>query len=864
MASGNILALTAKTTGDEREAMADDTLYYWFDGGMRQRNTQGSHVFHVSSHRYRADFDVFRGAFQGFDLYGEQCAREEMTLREPAASLPLGITLTVETRNAAYATGQHLDASTQAYVMDSGHLVHRVKVTPLRFTTDSGDGAEGIHGDLELVFWNDRIYAIYAITSDEPLTGLCLAFRHPRHGITLMPSDKGAPDFAWACLRQSDTVLSIMPSANDTIRDAHDTGDTLTLDYHLDSIRDGDRYLPAFQFVIAGGDDGAQAYREELARRNEPLIFGVETLAGEPVSSAGYDAKRGYYLLTMENSDEPFRYRACPDALERYAYWVQDSQPASANRVRILWRRAGQVGNGELPMDAIWRPWGSHVVHRDAQGRPTGQRLQISKDFHEFNNFPQPYSHCWLHVYSEGLAEALRQKNEIAIANATFYGKLAAQFAQLSLMGWDDNPTFQPEGTDILGQLWHQGINGEAEVFCVSPESIHTDNFYTDWRPLRSGNKALGRWGSNFGGGDTLRYTREKFDHRLRLVAPRIDYCSNGPLLAKIRYAHLSEDGVFRSTIENSILAADDYVRVLIDLTYQVMQDATVRDLSLLCFGAEQYNPAVMHTLAVGQGAEVLQLQEVLLDPREVIPLEQRSTTGSWFAQCARELRQHPTPEEDGARGIIFRCVELRVQDHTELHLRPIVTKHPTSFASTPHTTALIDFQASEREVSLRKGDAFHVVAEIIVYPTSPESYDGENAHFAALLAQCSPEELTYLPVLQQAHHGDVSLTMIKGLQTGGVLPVMEVDNQDIVEFVLAGGIGCLPVTVISPTYRGEVRLFQQIDGEWHPIPLISATGGTYQVDYDHANDRYRIIVGIDSTPSSLTKLQRTFRIEIL
>jgi len=843
--------------------MTEDMLYYWFDGGMRQRDVQGSHVFHVSSHSYRADFDVFRGAFQGFELQGDPSAREEITLREQAASLPLEVTLTVETRTAAYTTGQHVDAATQAYVMDSGHLVHRVKVNPLRFTTDTGEVADGIHGYLELVFWCDRIYAIYTITGDEPLTGMRLVVRHPRQGITLMPSGEGATDFAWACLRQSDKLLGMMPSTNGVIRDANDTDDTLTLDFHLEAIRDGDSYLPAFQFFVAEGGDGEQAYREELARRNEPLAFGVETLAGEPASYEGYDAKRGYYLLTMENSDEPFRYRACPDALERYAYWLRDSRPVPGERVRILWSRAGQVGNGALPMDDIWRPWGSHVVHRDAAGRPTGQRLQISKDFHEFNNFPQPYSHCWLHIYSEGPVAALRRKNEIAIAYSTFYGKLAAQFAQLSLMGWDDNPSFQPGGTDILGQLWHQGINGEAEVFCVSPESIHTDNFYTDWRPLRSGKKALGRWAANFGGGDTLRYTREGFDHRLRLVAPRIDYRSNGPLLAKIHYAHLSEDGVFRSTIENAILAADDYVRVLIELTYEVMQDATVRDLSLLCFGAEQYNPAVMNTLAVGQGAELLQLREVLRDPREVMQLEPPPAVGSWFAQCARELRQHPSPEEDGARGIIFRCVELRVHDHPDLHLCPIVKKHPTSFASTPQTTALIDFQASESEVSLRTGDTFHVFAEIIVYPTSPESYDGENAHFAALLAQSSLEELTYLPVLRQAHHGDVSLKMIRGSQADGVLPTVEVDDQGIAEFELEGGIGCLPITVNSPAYRGEVRLFQQIDGAWSPIPLIAETGGTYQVDYDSANARYHIIVGIDGAPVSSTKLRRTFRIEI-
>ena len=849
--------------------MLSDALYYWFDGGMRQRTPRGSHVFHVQSNCYRTDFDVFRGTFQGFELCAPPCSREEMTLHAPAASLPLDVILTVETRHASYTTGNLLDAATQAYVLDSGPLVHRVKVDALQFVTDTGIVAEGMHGHIELLFWSDRIYVIYAITptTDEQLTGIRLAFQHPHaDGITLMPSCDDAEAFAWAYLQQSEKLLGMMASENGTIREASLNGaGTLTLEFDLEAIRDGEKYLPAFQFFVAEGDalvDGEQGYREELERRNAPLAFDVETLAGETTCYEGYDAKRGMHLLTMANSDEPFRYRSCPDELERYAYWLKDSRPAHGKRVRLIWQRVGQVGNGELAMEGIWRPWGSHVVHRDEHGRPTGQRLQISKDFHEFNNFPKPYSHCWLHVYCEQSGEALQGKNEIAIAYSTFYGKLAAQFAQLSLLGWDDNPQCQPDDTEILGQLWHQGINGEAEVFCISPESIHTDNFYTDWRSLRSGKKSLNRWASNFGGGDTLRYARAGADHRLRLVAPRIDYVSNGPLLAQMRYAHLSEDEVFRATIAHAILAADDYVRVLLDLTYEVMQDATVYDVSLLSFGAENYNPTVMNTLAVGMGEEVLHLQAVTQDAQEVIQLQQQPTAGSWYAQCSRESRQSAPPEEDGARGIIFRRVELRVQDHPDLHLRPIVNKHPTSFSTTPAITSLIDFQVSEQKVSLRQGDVFHVVAEIIVYPTAPESYDGENPRFASLLEQCYPEELTYMPVLQEAYHNDITVKMITGCSDGKTLPTMTVDEQGVVEFEVVGGIGVLPVTVRSKTYRGEVRLYQQIDGAWSPMPLMHTTGGAYQVDYDSANNVYLIVVGIESAPTSLTRLRRIFRIE--
>lgn len=854
-------------------------INYWFDGGLSYEQPDGTHIFHVETTAYRADFDVFRGTFLGFELPGPRTNSTECRLHERPASIPFRLVTSLQTEEGTYSTAAALSRKTQPYVMDNGPIVHRTKIDELVFDGPGTEHAEGLYASYEMLFWEDCIYVIADIAIPDHVAVHTLEMK-----CTVSPDATWVRHASqWGAVTVSDDChLGIMPCVPEHPANVVATDNLFTISYDADDIKtESNRCSVAVKIFVIRGDptgEGKQLVGEERKRAEQAVSYEVHTIAGVEAFYAGYDPMRGYDLFVMKNNHEKFQYRTFPDELERYSYrLIANGAPRSGTR-RILWQRHGEPGISKADVDNadIWRPWGSQAIHRDGSGMPTGCPLQVSKNFHEFDNFPKSYSHCWLHIYSEQQVADLKEKNELVVGYGEFYNKLPAQIVQLSLMGWDDNPKFFSK-KPVRGQLWHQGIYGSSEVFCLSPESVHTDNMFTDWRPIRTGKKGE-LWAPNYGGGDILRYVVNGTETGAKavFVAPRVEYVSYGPLFAHVRYCMISQDGLVQAHIDHVVVAGDDMARVFIRTRYRWLDDANVSHFSLFSLGAERYNPAVMNEWISGHGAHVLARHSFELGGHEehsnrTMPelMSGPIRPGYWFVQHGHQ----PDPKQEhycnqAARGLIIRHIAARMAHHPELSFAALPVQQATSFSKPPKETIRIEVRPGNWETPavyrLKAGDELELDAEFVIYCTKSENYDGANQNFISMLEEAGERAACYVPAWYEAVHGDVGLTARRGSISGEeMFPVVMPDANGVAEVDLSGGFGFYPLRIRTGTYRGSLQVSERVGGSWVALETQRPSGGVYQVDFREERQCYDIVYGIDSWPRSLDKLQRTFKIEI-
>lgn len=296
----------------ENYEKGNEGLKYWFDGGTRKKNQEGTHVVHVQTNSYRADFDVFRGNFCGFELDPKRFNNKGFGLYEETASFPFNVELVIETPKGIYKSGKVVNQNTQAYVMDNGGIVHRTKVDNLVFHNETCTAILNTYAFVELVFWCDSIYAAYNISSDIPeqITAIYANFKitdtnNNKH-YTVYSNDKS--EFMWGCFSQnSQKHIGIMPSGKNllnTYQKADEGG--LCLTFNLDEIKIGNCYQPAFRLFTINGEaekQGQLSYEEELERQSGIYKFEVETIAGVPSKFDGYDEHRGFFIFSMESND---------------------------------------------------------------------------------------------------------------------------------------------------------------------------------------------------------------------------------------------------------------------------------------------------------------------------------------------------------------------------------------------------------------------------------------------------------------------------------------------------------------------------------------------------------------------------------
>ncbi|MHB9134733.1 MAG: hypothetical protein ACYDBB_26980 [Armatimonadota bacterium] len=819
-------------------------LYWWQEGfssvyrtSQLTRNPLGT--AHLVTSRYRCDLSRYLGGITGLSVGHGSGERLLFGNTLPPAEIGLTTALAVEYAGQAYTVSTEVDTARVLQVNDAGPVCHDLRWKGITVMDTSGIPSDAMEIETALCAWQDCLaLTVSLITCSQRLS----VTGGTRLRLTL------TPDGAAVTLRETAAILTrdgrpafaIIPVMGTTLEMsagaliAQATGPQLCL--HLLPLADIDT-LDAHRALLAGD-----------------VRVGARDADGQalPVS---FDPLRAAHvvggLTTMGTEETRVILHAETDA-------------AFAVPVRVLLAREArpriQPDGSLLPPEEVgsFSPLCAYPVGVSATGQPTGACWQVSTDIHDFADFPQPYTRCWLHLYHQGIVRREAPMDEqVRLGWAKLGQRPAAQFLQLSLLGWDDHPRYGGGTADGV-QLWHQGIINHQEITCINPEPYLCGNAITDIRPIDYTHS----WGPNQGGGDFLRYQVAGETTYRRLHAARAHFENYGPYLGTVRYFLTSEEEAIHGEFTAHIQAATDIARVYCETRYRVNAPLEVSALVLAWLGAPTYDFTASEHWAYGLGLQVLgegeTPAEVEGDQQTLLP--DAVTPGMWFANYGSGVIDEQGRDPNANRGLVFRGGEAHLAAHPTLPwsaLR-VFSKRFKGPSSQFH----LGLFPADGMLHLEPGDTFTACWEYV--PVLKWASDVGDAvaveHYRALLTQY-PDQ--YQPVIHEAIHGAWAIEDTTGVSPiNAVVPTIRLTGQQA-EFTLVGGAGWLPLRVLLDAQPRALILEERSQEGWRAAktPLFGVP--PYQLE--RHSDTWTATLLIPGAPPNIEAppLRRTFRIRM-
>ncbi len=531
-----------------------------------------------------------------------------------------------------------------------------------------------------------------------------------------------------------------------------------------------------------------------------------------PVS---YDSARGWYKVEI-----PAESRGKPNAARLQRIRVSLRNPdAKPQAVRLNFARDGNVPaiTGLVPL------------LRDAGQNPIGIPVQISKNWHRRQGKTFLYEGGWLHALTMlRLPAGFDGELEFCIAR-NFWGEVPlASHAQLCLIGW---------GTD---QLWDQAAIGSwGESICYDPDVCLQRSVIDDVRPLMvTRMKSIGgKWGwtNNVGGGDFLVYydqsNRKQFLSRMRTA-----YLSQGPNLTDVIYAGTSADGNIAVSLRVLTPRCDDINRAYHMFRYDVLKPTRFKRLAFYQLGADSYNDHQFRKLARGSDTGMLQQWEAPPDGqlgyhRRGIPCPGRMP---WFS-----LHEAVSKDVKGGawanRGLVVRCWRARLGGSDS---PPFAACYGTKNGP---SSCNIELVPPPGLTELKPGDFVEATVELLVLPQYAKDYYGPNEK---LRQDLEANENTWRPVLRQAVHGALTVSVSKGELLQSCPVRIKIDSSQQSEFVITGGVGYSPITFTGlGDYRGW-KLQRRASGRWSVVDQSVFGNDFWQIDAT-ADGRFAITFNV-------------------
>jgi len=473
---------------------------------------------------------------------------------------------------------------------------------------------------------------------------------------------------------------------------------------------------------------------------------------------------------------------------------------------------------------------------RDAEGRPTGIPVQLSKNWHSRKERRVLYDGQWFHGSTVlHLPPRSETELELAITYARWGGVPAASHAQLCLIGWGTN------------QRWDEAAIGSfGESICYEPDGCQCRCAIDDVRPLMVWQQDAKRrkwgWTNNVGGGDFLVYIDEKglYQYPTRVKA---HYEAHGPNLTRVTYAGVSADGCIASRVTVSTPRCDDINRAFHRLRYDVLEPTRFQRLAFYQLGADHYLWFPFHKMARGSAKGLIEEWTPKLGgkaySRRGIPCP---GAAPWFSL-------HETVSKDtkgGAwanRGLVIRSWKARLGGKDV----------PTPFASVYGTA--IGAKSASLELSpppgikeLLPGDFVEAEVELVVMPMAADDYYGPNENLGAALQAGGN---TWRPIHREAVGNRLRLEATRGMVRSRYPILIKVDKDQEAEFEVTGGIGYVPIAFAGLTDHRGYELRRRIDGQWRPVDQSVHGNDFWQTDHDPVMDTWRVTYNVSlDTPN--------------
>jgi len=474
----------------------------------------------------------------------------------------------------------------------------------------------------------------------------------------------------------------------------------------------------------------------------------------------------------------------------------------------------------------------------DAEGRPTGIPVQLSKNWHKG---------AYSKFYTILPVASGRSEYRLRIAYG-FWGKLpAVSHAQLSLYGYGNN-----------GRWDQLAIGCWGETMCLDMDNSCTPMMMTDVRMLMARNGEDGKkwqWTDGGWGGDWLGVYRADAD-KLFPVDLKTAYLAHGPCLTDVRYSGFfgkERDISFETRV--ATLRTDDHNRVFQQFRYQFNKQLYADGSHLFKMGPN--NNLLTPRIAYGN-------RDGLIDEHNITENLQNNNAlkghialtgkGPWWVAFPGSFLNQKKDWGTGSRALIIRSYKAVFGGKT--YINPVLS-FPVQHVDEAKKLAGLNLEmVVPKGVSqFLPGDTIEMDLEWITVPRVAADYYGPNEAFRTHLQQAPKSWKT---VYREAIGNDLKVSV-----TGGKLqhsyPIIVAASKPEVKVTIRGGVGCVPIRFERLSSASGYALYQLQDGR--RIPLDQSVHGNdfWQTDYDAESHTFKmsfnlVLDGIDESNWILTQ----------
>lgn len=770
---------------------SEDYTQMWWADGLRNRSADGRMLRCIQTGHYAVALDVEKVELVHLGPIVDSAGYEEVLFQSnrsvfdlPAAKLELSVRAG-DRRFRCNRSSVVYSGAPFARVVESGRFLQRSDLLRLDLEDEQGNRLDG-DARLEIVAWPDRLILLaeLELTSEE------------KGG---SEEQSGAWDNARLELRVSQEV----PGSKGVVR-------PLTA-----SSRFADRKGRAALDITPGLTNRSL---EEQSSQGTPEVKDVNRcvratdMADQEVCPVEYDKDRQWHRV---NLDDVVTQGSGQDVLERVKIRLEN--PSSSERVFRLMFEKTQRG---LTVPGMSPVTGLSPMVRDMAGNPTGIPVQISKNWHKRDGQYPLYQGVWFHGFSMFRLPAKSMTEfELSIAYAHWGGVPAASHAQLCLIGWGSN------------QVWNQAAMGAwGESICFEPDQGQVGGTVLDTRPLmvwamKRDQPVKWHWTNNVGGADFLVYYdadgKKQWNSRMRTA-----YRQHGPNLTEVTYAGRSADGKIDLRMTVSLFRSDDIVRGVYRFRYDVRRLVDFSRLVLFQCGGDDYSYTGERSFAMGNEEGLIEEWDtewggnVYRHPP--VACEGRI---AWFSMHRAVSRDSSKYGAWANRGVVIRDWSAQLGGKAAL---PHAAEYGAKVRG--RDTSLIDIVPPPDVKRLEPGDYVEATVVHIVMPQEAAEYYGPNRNLRAALARDGD---TWKMIYREAIGNDLEVRVKRGRLARAYPPLVEVDGEEVADFIVIGGLGYVPITLEGLSSHDGHELYRVVDG-WHERVDQSVHGNDFwQTDYD-------------------------------
>ncbi|MHC4249135.1 MAG: LamG domain-containing protein [Planctomycetota bacterium] len=455
----------------------------------------------------------------------------------------------------------------------------------------------------------------------------------------------------------------------------------------------------------------------------------------------------------------------------------------------------------------------------DAEGRPTGIPVQLSKNWHH-----GAYSKFYAIIPAD--PGSTRYRLRIAYG---FWGSLpAASHAQLSLFGYGGN-----------GRWDQLAIGCWGETMCFDVENSLTPMMITDVRMLMTRNGKTGKkwnWTDGGWGGDWLGVFRAP-ETKIHPVELKTAYLAHGPCLTDVRYGGYygkGRDVAFDARV--ATLRTDDYNRVFQRFSYRFASRLPTAGAHLFKMGPNRN--LLTPRIAWGNRDGLIEEREVrgALKPKSVFARADLTGPAPWWVAFPGSYFRSTKDWGTGSRGLVIRSFKAKLGG--KVYDRPSLS-FPVQLSDRATKLSGLDLELVPPPgvEHFMPGDTIEMYVEWITVPREADDYYGPNEAFRSHLAE-NPR--SWKTVHREAKGNDLRLAV-----TGGSVlqeyPIVIATDAERVEVAVSGGVGVVPIRFEGLASVDGLMLHRK-DGD-RLTPLDQSVNGNdfWQTDYDAESRTYRM-----------------------